>query len=304
MFMFDLSIYYPIPQLMAVDFITLIKTLIRLAPKNPPQHVAAAIDQLKKTLADAESSMVVRIDEDLSTKLERAFDTLVDYVWNELRRRLEFAGIYNHPGAPMLSDEEREELEFDERLEEARSATKINERLFGKGTDFLRTRFSQQSTHMAARLDWIDSKELGPMLEEIVGPKLVALLKVCQRRYEAMVEERSARDGKSATDLRDLRVDLRRHIAAYCGVIGSMYKVDQPETAKVVEAALRPILIARSHTRRLGDKPEEVIEQLEQELQELADELEQELESPLGEEQADDGEADQAEADEDQNENE
>ena len=294
MFMLDMSTYYPIPQLSAGDFITLIRTLIRLAPKNPPPHIAAAIAELKHALAEAQSTMVVRIDEDLSTRLERAFDTLVDYVWNELRRRLEFAGIYNHQGAAMFSDEEREELDFDDRLEEARSANKMNERIFASGVDFLRAPFSQQATHMATRLDWIDSKNLGPMLEEIVGPKLVALLTVCQRRYETMVEERSARDGRSAADLRELRNDLRRHIGAYCGTIGSMYTVAQPEMAKIVEAALRPILIARNRTRRkdlgTGDKPE-VLEDLEQELQELADKLEKELELPQGEDEepSDDG---------------
>jgi hypothetical protein len=296
MFILDMSIYYPIPQLGTGDFVSLIKTLIRLAPKNPPAHIAVAIDELKKALADAESTLVLRIDEDLSTRLERAFDTLVDYVWNELRRRLEFAGIYNHEGAALFSDEEREELEFDDRLDEARSANKMSERMFADGSEFLRTPFSQQATHMATRLDWIESKNFGPVLEEIVGPKLVALLKVCQRRYEEMVEDRSARDGKSAADLRELRHDLRRHVGAYCGSIGTMYTVAKPESAKLVEASLRPVLIARAHTRRkdlgIGNKTD-VVEELEQELQELADDLQKELEQV--QEQVDDDEANEPE---------
>ena len=299
MFILDMSIYYPIPQLVTGDFVTLINALLRLAPKNPPPHIAEAINELKSALNEAKSKLVVRIDEDLSTKLERAFDLLVDYVWNELNRRLEFASVYKHAGAAMFSDEEREELEFDDRLEEARSAEKMNQRLFANGGDFLRTPFSQQATHMATRLEWIESKEFGPVLEEIVGPKLVALLKVCQRRYEAMVEDRASRDGKSAADLREVRADLRRQIAAYCGVIGSMYKPAQPETAKVVEAALLPILIARAHTRRIGEKPEEAIAELEKELQQLADELEEELDKP--EEPAEEGDEDE---DEEENENE
>lgn len=291
MFAIDMSIYFPTPQLTTGDFVSLIRTLIRFAPKNPPAHVQTAIDELKKALAIAESTLVVRIDEDLSTRLERAFDTLVDYVWNELRRRLEFAGIYNHPGAAMFTEEDRQELEIEERIEEAHTASTMSSRIFANGVDFLRTSFSQQSTHMAARLDWVDAKDFGPMLEEIVGPKLVTLLQVCQRRYEAMVEDRSSRDGKSAADLRELRSNMRRQIGAYCGVIGSMYSVDDPDSAKIVEAALRPILIARAHSRRkdlgIQDQPEDVIEELEHELQDLADELEQQLgpDQPLDPEQ-------------------
>src|SRR5690606_5564902 len=140
-----------------------------------------------------DEKLVVRIDEDLSTRLERLFDGVADYVWNHVRRQLEFAGIYNHPGAEMFTDEDREELDFEQRLEEARTANKIHSRIFANGTDFLKVPYSRQASMMSSRLNWIDSKQLGPELEEIVGPKVVTLLRVCQRRYEAMVEDRNSR---------------------------------------------------------------------------------------------------------------
>ena len=76
MFILDMSIYHPIPQLVTGDFVTLIKTLLALAPKNPPPHIVEAINELQAALDEANSKLVVRIDEDLSTKLERAFDLL------------------------------------------------------------------------------------------------------------------------------------------------------------------------------------------------------------------------------------
>jgi hypothetical protein len=287
MLTFDVSIYFPIPQLNTEGYISLIRSMLMVAPKNPPPHVAAAIDVLKKVLTEGEAQLVLRIDEDLSTSIERAFDILVDYVWSETRTRLEFAAIYSHEGAAKFTAEDREQLDIEERIEEGRVAVTMLERMFGNGTDFLRTPYAEQATHMGARLDWIDSKSLEPALEELVGAKLVALLKVCQQRYEAMVGERASRDGKSVADLRELRNLLRRQIAAYCGAVGTMHAIDDAESAKVVEDALRPILVARARARRkalgLSDEDELIVDD------ELSDEDEDE----------DEVEADQAEIESD-----
>ena len=279
---FDLSIYYPIPLLTTEGYISLIKTALMVAPENPPEHVKEAIVTLGDELDGAETTLVERIDEDLSTALERLFDSVVDRSWHETRQRMVFASIYLHEGTAMFTEEDRIELEYEERVEEAHAAAKMHERIFGGGLDFLRSPYPQQSTHTAARLDWIASKDLGPAFEEVIGPKLFTLLKVCQRRYEAMVGERSSRDGKSVADLRELRNHLRCVLSTYVGAIGTLYKVKQPETAAVVENALRPILIAREYARRkdLG----------------LVEEAPSELEDePLDEDEELEGEGDEAE---------
>ena len=245
---FDLAIYYPIPLLTTGGYVSLMQTLAVVAPQNPPEHVAEAIATLKKARIKAKAQLVSRIGEDLSTGLERLFDLFVDQVWVELHQRLEFATIYNHAGAAKLTDEDREQLDFDERLAEGRIAATMLERMFSNGVDFLRAKYPQQSTHMATRLEWVESENYQDSLEEIVGPKLVALLKVCQNRYEAMVSERSSRDGTSVADLGKLR-QQRKQVYVYAGAIGTLYKEDKPETAEIVENALRPILIAREEAR-------------------------------------------------------
>jgi hypothetical protein len=245
----DLSIYYPIPLLTTEGYVSLTNTMCEVAPKNPPAHVQVSLDILLKVLTEVQLGLVSRIDEDLSTRLERAFDIFVDGVWFDLRHRLEFYQCYTHEGTTKFTEADRIKLDFDHRLDQARTAAMILDRLFGDGTDFLRERFPQQATHMAARLDWIESKQLEDELSELVTPEFVSLLKVCQTRYQAMVNERNSRDGKSVADLQALRHKLRAQLYAYCGVIGGMYD-GTPETAKLVETALRPILVVRAHARR------------------------------------------------------
>lgn len=247
---FDLSIYFPIPLLDTEGYVSLANTMVEVAPEAPPVHVQAAMTVLVDVLGEVETGLVSRIDEDLSTRLERFFDIFVDGVWMDLRHRLEFYAYYKHEGTAKFTEDDRAKLDFDQRLDQARVASNILDRLFADGTDFLRQRYPQQATHMAARLDWIESKQLEDDLSELVTPEFVALLKVCQTRYEAMVKERSSRDGKSIADLQVLRNKLRVQLYAYSGVVASMYVPNNPETAKVVAAALRPILVVRAQTRR------------------------------------------------------
>jgi hypothetical protein len=82
-----------------------------VAPTNPPPHVAEAIATFMKARIEAKAKLVDRIDEDLSTGLDRLFDTLVDYVWVELRQRLEFSAIYTQGlPEPLRGDGRRAEL--------------------------------------------------------------------------------------------------------------------------------------------------------------------------------------------------
>jgi hypothetical protein len=248
----DLSLYYPIPWLNTEGYVSMAKDLLSVAPTVAPPHVAAAIGSLVKVLTEVKEGLVSRIDEDLSTGIERSFDVFVDRVWFEVRNRLESYEIYKHEGTQKLTEADLVALDFDKQLERGRAAAAIHARLFGDGVEFLRDRYPQQATQMAARLDWLALKQLDAVLAELVTPEWANMLKVCQVRYEAMISERSARDGKSTADLRELRNKLRMQIYAYCGAIGSILDPNTPESAKQVEASLRPVLSYRAQNRRKG----------------------------------------------------
>jgi hypothetical protein len=257
MFTFDLSLYFPIPLLTTESYVSLTKDLQRAAPSQPPPHVTKALQSMAATLVEVKAGLVSRIDKDLPASLQRAFDIFVDRVWNEVRVRLEFYDIYNYEGIQKLTEAERMSIDYDTQLERSRTAATIHARLFGDGTDFLRSKYPQQATQMATRLEWLESKQLDTELADLVGHELVDLLKVCQVRYEAMISERSTRDGKSSADLRELRNKLRMQIYAYCGAVGSMLDPDSPASLEQVEAALRPVLSYRAQTRRKGATPDE-----------------------------------------------
>jgi hypothetical protein len=248
----DLSLYYPIPWLSTEGYVSMAKDLLSVAPVSPPPHVAIAIESLGMVLIEVKDGLVSRIDEDLSTGLERSFDVFVDRVWFEVRSRLESYEIYKHEGTQKLTEADLDKLDFTKQLERGRAAAAIHVRLFGDGMEFLRGRYPQQATQMAARLDWLARKQLDGVLAELVTPEWANMLKVCQVRYEAMISERSARDGKSSADLRELRNKLRMQIYAYCGAIGTTLDPSAPGSAKQVEASLRPVLSYRAQNRRKG----------------------------------------------------
>ena len=247
---FDLALYFPIPMLSTESMVSLGTTLIDVAPEDPPAYVAAGIAVFTTVLGEVKSGLVSKIDEDLSTATERNFDIVVDRAWLELRERLAFFEIYTQAGMNQLTEADREQLDWETRLEQARTAAVILLRLFGDGTEFLRAPYPQQATHMAARLEWLDDKQLNEALADLVGTELTNLIAVCQVRYQAMVSQRGSRAGKSLADLRELRDRLRRQIYSYAGLIGTMVQLDDPASEAVAEAALRPILVARANAKR------------------------------------------------------
>jgi hypothetical protein len=231
--------------------------MLGVAPKPLPPYVDKVRAGLATMLAEAQAGLVSRLDEGLNPGAERSFDIFVDLVWAELRRRVEFRQIYGHPGTVLFDTAERQALDFDERVEQAQVASRIHARIFGDGLEFLRTSYPIQANQMAARLAWIADKELDDEWEQLVGHELATLVRVCQVRYQAMVDARGSRDGKAAADIRELRHALRRRLYAYCGAVGSLYDPDEPGSQEMVEDALRPILIARNEARRRPAREDE-----------------------------------------------
>ena len=257
---FDISIYYPLPNLTTEGYVSLTKVMLLNLPAWAPPHVTASAHRVSQSLTATEAALVARIEEDLGTRRHRAFDLFVDAVWYVLRERLEAYGIYTHEGAAELTEEDRDLLDWDRRIARARLAGRLHFKVFGDGIEFLRASYSQQSVHMATRLTWLTGRDHGIPLDELVGANLVSLIQVCQVRYEAMVNTRNSRTGKSIADLRQLRDRLRRQLYAYCGVVATMVDPDDDASRAAVEAALRPILVARANSRRklIGTSLEEI----------------------------------------------
>lgn len=261
----DLSLYYPLPKLTTTGFISLTATLLRTRPTPAPDLVEVAATRLEGVLAEAREALVVRLDEDLSTGRHRSFDAFVDRVWAIARDRLLAHAVYLHPGAAELDVEAREQLDFDDRLERARVAGRVYDKLFGQGLEFLRLPYPRQCVQMATRLTWLRSKDHGAPIEELIGEDWLVLMDECQVGYEAMVAERAKRPTQSAADLRDLREKLRRHLYRYCGAIGAMVDPDDQDSVARVEAALRPILVARAEARQRASNAVEDTEEVEDE---------------------------------------
>lgn len=238
-----------------------------LMPDGLPESVKKAASYLKSAIDEANKGMTDRFDGKVDTTLERAFDVLVDRVWAVLRARLEFWHCYNMAGIALLDEAEQAEAEVEKNRKLATIAKDLLLRLFGQGVYFLRLPYPQQAAHMAARLRYIESRGLEGEFKEIVGPAPVILAKVCQRRYEAMVKVRSARDTAVNVNFKPLRAKVAWAAENYAAALIGTLPEGNAEWAKAVLAALHPMVASESRGGGASDEPEQLpktVEEIEQ----------------------------------------
>jgi hypothetical protein len=248
----DLSALTNVPSLTVTGYVSLVKALAQVQPPTLPDHVNRAFKRMQATRELAEKAIVARLGDDVDLGLERSFDFLTDRVWTHVRDLLAFWAIYRHEGVALFTPQQRAELDIEECQELAAIADDLGNRLFGsEGTDFLRLAFLQQATHMAGRLQLIADKGLGERFEQLVGPRTVKLLQLCQQRYEAMVNARSAREGGVVGNLHQHRASLHRAIQLYALAVVGMLDEEDVVSLDTVQRALIPLVVTRLH-RRVG----------------------------------------------------
>lgn len=127
---------------------------------------------------------------------------------------------------------------------------------------------------MASLLRLIDEDGYDPDLAELVGAEWVTVLRICQIQYEAMIDDRLARERGKNLSLSKSRSKLRRMISAYNTAIVTLLDDDVPETLDIVVAALRPMVRIRDIMNRssaTSDEPADA--DLEEDLLGGVDEL-------------------------------
>jgi hypothetical protein len=258
----DLSGYRTMSVLTLTGSISIGKSLVDLRPLDIPPYVEKAADRLAAAVDEAEDALTDRLHRRADLGLERSFDILVDRIWISLRARLEFWSCYQHEGLGLLSAQAQVEVDVEGGRKLAVVAEELLARLFGDGVEFLRLPYPQQAAHMAARLRYVETRKLEAEFIELVGARSVTLAKVCQRRYEAMVAERSARDTTVSVDLRPLRAKIRTAAETYASLLLSTLHDGDEEWAKTVLTALRPMLTP-GRTRAQGEGEGEVADEFE-----------------------------------------
>lgn len=237
----DIASLTSVPLLTTEGYVSLSKSLLAACPEELPALAELARKNLESSLARAEAALVARLGGQSRAGLERTFDVLVDRLWLGVRGFLELWLLYRHEGVKLLDEAERDEIELEACRELADAAEGLLDHLFGADkARFLRRPYHEQAAEMAARLRYVDDNELDEIFAQLVGPRLALFLRVCQRRYEAMVEARAAREGANQPNLREVRDDLRRNISLYSGVIAALLYTDLPDAEALVRKALMP----------------------------------------------------------------
>ena len=242
----DLTPYQVTPLLPAEATVTLGLDLWELKPADAPAQVEKAGKRMLESAKAIEEVFDIRVEQaGINLRMQVSFDGASDRFWVATRHRLFYWMSYAHEGLGMLDDAEQDEIDLQDKLEKAEIARDLEKHLFGiDGLKFLSKPFNQQVALTASRLRFINGSDKLSDYEELLGTDLLTTLKVLQRRYEAMVRERSSKDDDSSK-LKLLRFKLQRHIAFYASAVLQMIDEDDPKSIELVLAALRPMINAR-----------------------------------------------------------
>ncbi len=253
---FDARNYQTLPRLPLVGLLALARELVEGMPKPAAEQVLDAALRVRTELQELEAGIVKwrQVASEATLAEESALDGFVDGLWASLQMRLESWATYERAELLSLSTLRRGKVDYERYIAAAQRARSILETIFGdEGTNFIRGSYAEQASSMAGILKIIDDEALDEAIDSLVGPDLLASLRDCQGRYEAMVSARTTRETSLGLSLRKIAEHLRWELNLFViHVIGSIDRSNPASTARV-KACLQPILDARASTRVRSD---------------------------------------------------
>jgi hypothetical protein len=227
----------------------LAKALLDGIPIEAPATVHKRADRLHELVGIAESELTDRLREQATATygVPVELDGGADGLWTLCYRRLELLGTYEHPGFdPLIAQADLPlgvSLGKDRKL--AERARLLHARLFGgRGLNFLRGSFRDQSEVAGSILRLIKEDDLVEELAELVGASLVEQLFGLQEQYEAMVVDQ-LKSTPGGQNLRELWRKIGRTIGQYNNAVLDMLDEDAPQSLELVLKALRPMITLR-----------------------------------------------------------
>ena len=209
-------------------------------------------------LAAAESVTLSEGAQDARADLAKALEVLIDA-----------AGANRHP-APEIKDGPTRR-EADARLDaawvgtydwltgwaklpdepKAKIAAELRERLFPDGLKFTRFTFAKQWAESNTRLSLIDEAELERSFDALGGRAFLNALRETHKAYgEVLGITKAQEEEVRATRIRDALDRLANALRAYVLQVSAMERKSDPNSSKVVEQLLRPLMTWESPSSR------------------------------------------------------
>jgi hypothetical protein len=250
---FDATEYTRTPNIPTRTTVGLGRALLKLRPAQSNEVLDKAALRLESTLQELESALTDRLRSSNSDAPVREidFDRATDGLWVSLRDRLTSWLAFEHQGLDALPPEFQEKAQLGLARKKAGRARYVHDRLFGSdGVAFVQQPYLEQAAAMGSLLRLIDADGHEYDLAELVGGDWLKLLRICQIRYEAMIDDRLARERGKSLNLATIRNKLRRVISIYNNAVITLLDEEVPETLDVVVTALRPMVRIRDIMNR------------------------------------------------------
>jgi hypothetical protein len=260
---FDPTEYTRTPNIPTRTTVGLGRALLKLRPAQSNDVLDKAALKLESTLQELESSLTDRLRSSNSDAPVREidFDRATDGLWVSLRDRLSSWLAFEHQGLDALAPEFHEKAQIPQAKQKGARARRLHDRLFGSnGVAFVQQPYFEQAAAMASLLRLIDEDGHDPDLAELVGSEWLTALRICQIHYQAMIDDRLARERGKNLNLASIRNKLRRMISAYNTAVITMLDDDVPETLDMVVTALRPMVRIRDIMNRQTETSDEPAE--------------------------------------------
>jgi len=233
----DPSRYLNPPRVGVRSGISLGRMLLAAVPSEPPPNIAAAAEQLERTvdeLAERWSAKVTR----RGTEDVRPYDHHLDRAWSTVERGLaRYATLgHEHP------DRER--------------AAELHQVLFPSGLGFVKLPYIEQHAESELRVQLIAAEGLRDDLDRLVGTLFIDDLLAAHQAYGTILEITVATEQPPSVLLAAPLRALTRAISSYALQVLAFAGLD-PEQGPVAQRALEPIeVLRRASARRRASRVE------------------------------------------------
>jgi hypothetical protein len=229
---------YRLPVLDVTMAVALATALLSAAPKQAPDNVQEALDEVRTALAALEQRRgEQRVVLAPTPEDPRPIDNLVDAVWSAF-----FEALTALAALPA------------ELYPRAAEAAALKQAIFPGSTPraFLKLRYAAEWSEVKAHLDLIDKQKLGPRIDALLGPEFLAEIRRTFELYGAALGITTPATSSPSPDgtlepLRALNAALNHYVISAL----SMVRRSQPGSRELIEAALEPI----GRLRRIPQAP-------------------------------------------------
>ncbi|NVB41732.1 hypothetical protein G6O69_28115 [Pseudenhygromyxa sp. WMMC2535] len=252
---FPVHYYYDIPHMTGIEYVELVRELLRVRLQAVPKTVERAVIGLEKVLFALDARIdaleyhgALSLEEEA---IEVAFEARTDSLASLIYGSISYWTMFRDPSFLELFDaEQQRELELEANNEMAHQAKAVLDGLFGEdGRELFRMVYPDRARAVVAMLRTLCADDLGVDIRALVQEPLSSLIEPLRHDFERETGEH-LRTRDESCSLGDYRATMRWAIAHYAHELGQVADRWSQDSCDRVNAGLMPLADCCRRMRR------------------------------------------------------